>query len=129
MEKNNRWIFILSHQQPSVKMGEYSVATNNRFALTIDEDEDLYELIEKQEEEKKRKEELAAEKAAQAKVAQSKGKSSKSAISNAKRILKTNDSNTQQTARTTNYNKNDGECTKLVSRMYACMYVCIVVWG
>jgi len=43
VEKNNRWIFILSHQQPSVKMGEYSVATNNRFALTIDEDEDLYE--------------------------------------------------------------------------------------
>ena len=89
-------------------MGEYSVATNNRFALTLDEDEDLYELVAKQEEEKKRKDELAAEKAAQAKVAQTKNKS-KSAKSNTKRTMKANDNNTQQTNRTTNYNnRNDG---------------------
>ena len=40
-----------------VTMGEYSVATTNRFALQIDEDEDLYELLKQKEEQKKKKEE------------------------------------------------------------------------
>lgn len=88
-------------------MGEYSVAINNRFALAVDEEEDLYELLEKQQEEKKLKEQLAAEQAAKAKL--TKGKPAKSAKSNTKRILKTNDTNTNtQTNSRTAYPRNDG---------------------
>lgn len=56
-------------------MGEYSVATTNRFALTIDEDEDLYELLKQKEEQKKKKEEAPAPEPVKSKT---KGKDKKS---------------------------------------------------
>lgn len=94
-------------------MSEYSVATTNRFALSVSDDEDLYELLEKQQEEKKRKEEQAAEAAKAAKVAPAKGKVDKrSSAKTSKRVVnKQSDEKPSQPSHNNRpFSRNEGTC-------------------
>ena len=92
-------------------MSEYSVATTNRFALSISDDEDPFEVIEKKQQEKKQKEEQAAEAAKAAKAAASKGKSDKrgSAKTSKRVVNKTSDDKSYQPSQTSRpFSRNEG---------------------
>lgn len=99
-------------------MGDYSVATTNRFALSVDEDEDLYELLEKQQEEKKRKQEEAAAEAARIAANKAKGvKGNKSAKGRPVKSADNKNVSGQQQKNAPNskpYPRNDGKLCSLV---------------